>query len=350
MQEHHDAFFGLHFKQTANSRTDVMSAEVLADSLDGLQRAVHVAAMMHTGHQMKSRVCAPRDVRDSFVLHWQPSEKGSFCLPAHISGLESVEPNPDLCEAVADIVKKAMRSLHQGNRPNFKKAVPEKIYRSAMIESLVRVFDKRILEVRDEFGNIVARSSTAMEALGIFERLGQKRRIHEVVTGYVDKLDFKKQILFLRTPSPRRVLRCRYEDDMQPLLLSNRRELVHVDGKVELDHNDDPVKISKVSGIREVDTSDINVVHLLPDYLERNGAEDLYVRVALSDCKQVYTAEMKELYLCQAADTREELVDIMKSWFRFLWRQYALADDETLTADAIEHKATLKKLFREISK
>lgn len=350
MQEHYGAFFGLHFKQTANSPTDVMSAEVLADSLDGLQRTVHVAAMMHTGHQMKSRVCAPRNVKNSFVLHWQPSERRSFYLPAYISSLGNIDPNPDLCEAVADIVKKAMRALHQSDKPSFKKAVPKKVYRGAMIDSLDRVFDKKILEIRDGFGNIVARSSNAMRALGSFERLRPKNRIHEVVTGYVDKIDFKKRLLFLRTPSPHRILRCRYEAGMQSLLLRNRRKLVHVDGKIELDHDDDPMRVRKVSSIRDIDTSDINVADLLPDYLERNGTKKLYVRVTLSDCKQVYKAKMEELDLCQAAHTREELLEIMESWFRFLWRQYALADNSTLTDDAIEYKTTLRKLFREVSR
>ena len=350
MQEHQCAFFGLHFKQPTKSPTDVISAEDLADSLDGLQRAVHVAAMMHTGHQMKSRVSPPRNVKNSFVLHWQPSEQGSFCMPTHISSWGNIDPNPDLCEAVAGIVTRAMKALHRSDKPSFKKAVPKKAYRGVMFDSLNRVFGKRVLEVRDGFGNIVAQSSATIKALGSFEKLGPKNRIEEVVTGYVDKLDFKRQILFLRTPSTRRILRCQYEKGMQPLLLANRRELVHVDGKVKLNRDDDPVKILEVSGIRDIDTSNINVTDLLPDYLERNGTEDLYVRVALSDCKQVYTAEMKELDLRQAAHTREELVDIMKSWFRFLWRQYALADDKTLTDDAIEHKVTLRKLFKEISK
>lgn len=350
MQEHHGAFFGLHFKQTTRSPTDVMSAEILADSLDGLQRAVHVAAMMHTGHQMKSRVYAPRNVRDSFVLHWQPSKMGSFCMPTHISDWGSIDPNPDLCETVANIVKKAMKALHQSDKPSFKKAVPKKAYRSPMFESLTRVFGNNELEVQDGFGNVVARSSAATKAFGNFERPDQKHRIHYVVTGRVDKLDFKKQLLFLRTSSPRRILRCPYEKDMQPLLLKSRRKLVHVDGKIELDQHDDPLKIVEVNRIRSIDTSDINVADLLPNYLERNGTEDLYVRVTLSDCKQVYCAAMEELDLYQAACTREELVDIMKSWFRFLWRKYALADDSTLTDDAIKHKATLRKLFREISK
>ena len=350
MQEHHSAFFGMHFKQTSKSRADVMSAEILADSLDGLQRAVHVAAMMHTGHQMKSRVIPPRNVKSSFVLHWQPCEMGSFCVPAYISGLGSVDPNPDLYESVADIVKKAMRALHQSDKASFKRAVPKKAYRGAMIDSLDRVFDKNILEIRDGFGNIVAKSSTAMNAVGSFKKLRQKPRFHPVVTGYVDKLDFKRKTLFLRTPSPHRILRCQYEMDMQPLLLRNRRKLVHVDGKIELNHDDDPVRIRKVSGIRDIDTSNINVADLLPEYLERNGTEDLYVNIALSDCKQVYRAKMQELDLCQAAHTREELLEIMESWFRFLWRQYALADDCTLTNDAVEYKATLRKLFRGVSK
>ena len=247
-------------------------------------------------------------------------------------------------------LKKVMKALHRSDRPSFKKAVSKKAYRNAMTDSLGRLFNKYILEIRDGFGNIASRSSNAMRVLGAFERLRQKHRIHEVVTGYVDKLDFKKQLLFLRTPSPHRILCCSYKTNMQPLLLRNRGKLVHVDGKVELDHNDDPVRIRKVSGIRDIDTRDINVADLLPDYLERTGSEDLYVRITLSDCKQVYEAEMKELDLCQAAHTREELVDIMESWFCFLWRQYALADDSTLTDDAIEHKATLKKLFREISR
>lgn len=223
-----------------------------------------------------------------------------------------------------------------------------------MIESFGRMFGSTRKnsrpEVRGSVGNTVARSSFACEILGIVAKLRQRPNIHSVVTGYVDKLDLKKRQLFLRTPTPHRILQCRYKTAMQPLLLENLRNIVHVDGKIELDQNDDPMRIVKVSGIRNIDTSDINVVDLLPDYLERNGSEDLYVRVALSDCKQVYCAEVKELDLCQAAYTREELVDIMESWFCFLWQQYALADDSNLTDDAIRHKAILRKLFREIPK
>lgn len=354
MQKSQGTFFGLHFKpQGTDSAPHVASAQAIARAIDGLERTVHVAAMMHTGHEMKSHVRIPRAIRNRFILRWKQSEMGSFCLPTHIDGMENADPTHDF-ESVACIVRDAMKAADTSDERSFKKAVFKKAYRSPMIDSLGRMFgdaDKiNGLEVRDSVGNTVARSSLANITLGRFAKFRRKPNIHSVATGYVDKLDFKKQQLFLRTPSPHRILSCRYEASMQPLLLENRRKPVHVDGKIELDQNDDPMKIVEVSGIRNIDTSDINVADLLPDYLERNGSEDLYVRVMLSDCMQVYRAELEELELCQAAHTRDELVDIMESWFRFLWQQYALADDSTLTDDAIEYKAALKKLFRETSR
>lgn len=351
MQENQGTFFGLHFEsQGTDNAPHVASAQAVADAIDGLERTVHVAAMMHTGHEMKSGFRIPRAVRNHFILRWKKSEKGSFCLPTHIDGMENASPTVDF-ESVAGTVRDAMKAANMSDRSSFKKAVFKRAFRGPMIDSLGRMFGgaskNNGLEVRDSVGNTLARSSIANETLGGFANLRRKPYIHSVATGYVDKLDFKKQQLYLRTPSPNRILHCQYETAMQPLLLENRRNLVHVDGKIELDQNDDPVRILEVSGIRNVDTSDINVADLLPDYLEQNCSEDMYVRVTLSDCKQIYSAEMEELELFQAAHTREELVDIMESWFHFLWQQYALADDSTLTDDAVEYKATLKKLFRE---
>ena len=50
-----------------------------------------------------------------------------------------------------------------------------------------------------------------------------------------------------------------------------------------------------------------------------------------------------------SADTRQDLMDLLKFHLHLKWRDVAMEDDENLASDMIEVKAALNRIFREKS-
>ncbi len=57
--------------------------------------------------------------------------------------------------------------------------------------------------------------------------------------------------------------------------------------------------------------------------------------------------EIPELHLCCSGATRDQAIDELAADFIWLWKEYALADDDQLSKDAMELKRRLRSMVRE---
>ncbi|MCR9237440.1 MAG: hypothetical protein NXI17_12300 [Alphaproteobacteria bacterium] len=350
-----ETFFGLHFEpRHIGDGSHVLPVQNLVQALEGLQRTIHLVAMMKEGRGVRTRARVTRDIEDRFQLHCLVPEEGSYYQPTFIMERDQSLLGPDEVSEVAEITRGILGSIANGDELDFNRTVVDSAFRSPIIASLGKMFGGQgghyRLSVEDNAGKIIVDSVSATDAL---ERLRQARLspdTHSIVTGFFNKVDFKERKLSLLIPSTGRLISCLYEENIEPALLENARDLIQVVGTIELDEDGNPLRITDVQEVHPVNTDDIDLIELLPDYLKANELNNLRIMVELSEDKQTYFAKMDKLGIDQAAYTRSDLVDALEAEIDFLWKNVAQEDDDKLAQKARLLKAELNKLFKEISK
>ena len=153
-------------------------------------------------------------------------------------------------------------------------------------------------------------------------------------------------------PHTGKLLAATYNENIEHIFIKNSYNLIQIFGNVEVDDNGNPSKIVKIQDAYEIDTHDINVVDVIPEYLKpKDDAPSLIIRVGLTDDKQFYVARSSELVMLTHALTRTELVDNLEAELDFLWQQFALLDEGSPCSEEVgEIRRKMNEMFREISK
>jgi len=348
-----NGFFGLRFEtRRPDEDKHVLPAQNLISALEGLQRTVHLVAMMQQGREVRSRARVTRDIEEHFQLLCAPTQVGSFYQPTFIA-----DANPGLLavtaiEDVTETTEGLLAAITQGDEAAFRKKVADSAYRAPLIASLERMFKDQghyALEIYDSRGAVIANSIAAIATLDSLRQSRLWPDTSAIVTGYFNKIDFKERKLSLLLPGSQRLISCIYEEDIEPVLLANARDLIQVVGTIELDEHGVPLRITDVQEVHPVDTSDIDIIDLLPEYLKSVSRNNLHVSVDLSEDKQTYIASLDELGIDQAAYTRDDLMEGLRAEMSFLWTSIALEKDENLSPKAISLKVQLRNYFKEIS-
>lgn len=354
MSDEDKPFFGLHFHQRHEvDGQHSLPAQNLISALEGLQRTIHLVAMMREGREVRTRARVTRDIEERFQLQCAPAEPGSYYQPTFIAERDSSLFSPAEVGEVAEITRSLLVAIGQGDDGDFKKLVPDSAFRAPLIASLDRAFRSQIgryrLSIEDRSGNVIVDSAKAIDTLENLRQARLSPDTHSIVTGYFNKVDFKERKLTLLIPDTGRTISCLYEEDIESTLLENARDLIQVIGTIELDSDGNPQRITDVQEFHPVNTDDIDILELIPEYLKSNELNNLKVAVTLSDDKQTYFASLEELGIDQAAYTRSDLIDGLRAEIEFLWTSIAREHDVNLAPKAIMLKKTLRKYFVEIS-
>ncbi|KPF46164.1 hypothetical protein [Rhizobium sp. AAP43] len=349
-----ETFFGLHFEPRHDGeRHHVIPVQNLIQALEGLQRTIHLVAMMREGREVRTRARVTRDIEERFQLHCEIPEEGSYYQPTFIAEKDQSLFSLDEAAAVAELTRSLLKSVATGDEEDFRKAVVDSAFRTPLLSSLGKMFGGQgghyRLSVEDRSGHVIVDSLSAINGL---ERLRLARLspdTHSIVTGYFTKIDFKERKLSLLIPSTGRLISCLYVEEIEPALLENARDLIQVVGTIELDEDGNPQRITDVQEVHPVNTDDIDLIELLPDYLKSNELNNLRVTVELSEDKQTYFGKLDDLGINQAAYTRSDLIEALEAEIDFLWKNVAREDDDNLAPKAQLLKSRLRTLFKEYS-
>lgn len=354
MEYDKETFFGLHFQPRHGlSSTHVLPARNLVEALEGLQRTIHLVAMMREGKEVRTRARVTRDIEDRFQLHCGTAVQGSYFQPTFVAERDQGLFSPDDLVEVAKLTRIVLEVVGHGDEADFKRAVPDSAFRAPILTCLGKMFGGQgahyRLDVEDRSGRVLTDSVLASEAL---EHLRQGRiepDTHSIVTGYFNKIDFKERKLSLLIPSTGRLISCIYEEQIEPILLENARDLVQLVGTIELDDDGNPHRIVDVHDVHPVNLDDIDILDLLPEYLKPAELNNLRVVVELSEDKQTYLAHLEDLGIEIAAYTRPDLIDALKAEVEFLWKNIAREEDAALTRKALKLKSDLRRFFKDMS-
>lgn len=357
MNHGNETFLGLRF-QPSHPDLDPHSVPVstLIGVLHGLQETVHLVATMEAEPGDGGWRPVSREVKERYQLRWRPPVEGCVYQPVIFADQKRDHFGVDDLPRVFESIKRLMDSIMTNDERAFGRRVENSAYRLPILESLGKVF-KNVggqyhLTIEDEIGHAIADSKSASNTISWLKKRIKNYEKREnftlpVFTGYLDKIDFGNLEVSLLTPGTLRPLKCNYPKEFEKILLENVRKLIQIEGDVEMDRDEKPIKIVLAEKIHPVDTSDVKVIEVLPEYLEILKLENSHVEICLSESKQTYFAEHKELDINLAADTRSELLDGIKEDIEYLWRSYALEDDEKLSSGALNLKKNLKRCLRE---
>ena len=170
-----------------------------------------------------------------------------------------------------------------------------------------------------------------------------------VVTGRLASINFEEKKIVINHPVTRKELECFYNEEIESMLFDNRRQLVQITGSVVFDDNEQPKKITDVVNIQEVDLSPIEVDIIICDDRKLHMKEHLTLKPVLDDSEQLYTVEYPELGISAFAYTRQELTEEIEDDICYLWEEYALANDDELSDDALTLKNRLLSAIEEVA-
>lgn len=330
--------FHLHFEGEA-ARGHTVPASALVQAVQALQRAIHVLAVAHEGHEFTERLRVSVELDRKYAVIFKVPESGSYDMAYNIG--DSVPTKLWESEDIATVTAQHVGSLdaiRSNDQQALKRKIPDARLRRLYVTALknmqprerwglvVSIEDARRAKLLD--GNIAAESLTRMLAEPATPNVQPR-----VVTGRLDALDFQARKLTLALFTGRR-LDCAYGDDFETALVENRREWIQVRGEAVLNDDDTLKALNNVTEILEVDTSSMTIFQANLGGRVHKLAQPYLVNVAFEEEDGFYTAT-GDFHLMVTAETRDELEASVLEALAFLWNEYVHAEPANFTSDAM---------------
>jgi len=337
-----------HFKGgSADEHT--LPVDCMINLLEGMRDLMYLTLAQQDGTVFNERFRPSKQIKNRVSVVCKPSESGGYyqTLAFHPCGTQ-VPLFADEPAEVCQRIKTFLVDLAQNAHENVAQAFPNVKMRIKALESVrkalpapdsgiyAEVDDEPLVSSKMIHVNCSAMADTARNVIEDYMT---------VVTGRLIRIDFEQKKLVIQHPVTRKPLDCYYNEEIEAMLLENRRELIQVTGNVVLDDNELPQGISDVVCIQEVDLSPIEFGEIVQDGQRlRFKSPTVFVPV-LDDSQQLFVLKDDQLGLDICAYTRGEITEDVKSEIAFLWNEYALASDADLTEGALALKRNLLTLL-----
>jgi len=341
-----------HFKG-GSTEMHQLPVELMINLLSNIKNLAYLIIAQEHGFQFNERFKLSKQIKDNYLIKCELPQEGSYtqAISFDYMGKE------DMLQTAEKSLKKiedTLRFAVDGDEPKIIQAFPNVKARSKALSHVKQAFPTLSSDFYVEIVNI-GRSNT------INSRVIQKNitsiidkvqyAVEEqmtVVTGRLIRIDFAEKKIVILYPVNNRSLDCFYNEDVEDMLLENRRMLVQITGMVEIDENDYPKKITDAINIQEIDLSPIEFDYINYGDKKLRFKERLVLTPELDESEQFYTIEYQKFNLNTFAYTRKEMIDGIESDIAMLWKEYAKAKDSELTKDALELKRLLLSNIEEI--
>ena len=324
-----------HFKgeETSNQQLPI---DCMINLLSNLKDLTYLIVAQSQGIDFNERFRPSKEIKEGCIIKCEIPKKGSYTQSVSIN---YNIPNFNIKKPLENF----LISSANNNEKEIEKIFPVPKMRKKALCYVREAFPKSEEKIYVEINNIQKNVTTIIDKItNIVEEY------MTVVTGRLAGIDFEEHKMTIIHPMTKRQLDCFYNEDVESLLLENRRELVQITGKVILDDNEQPKKITDVVSIEKVDLSPIEF-----DSFEYNNKKlklkKHYVFFPkLDETEQLYVIEDEKLGLNLFAYTRQELCKDIISDIYYLWEEYAKEDDKVLSEDAKILKNNLISLIEEV--
>lgn len=331
---------------------NTVPAELLAQALTHMQRAIYLYAMYREEHPVNERARIPGDIEARYLLRCEIPRTGSYAMPATVGQPWSDFFDPERIGATIAGLRDVLDAAARGAVQQLRNLLPEHAMRARVIREIREMIPKRntgwSLTVESPGARGAKLTSEILPALEQAESADAGERVHSIVRGRLQRIDFKNHKFALHYAPSGRELECPYPVAQEELLLANHRRLIEVTGMIDLDEEGLATKIIEVEGIATMDLSPIRVTEVRRNDRILRPIHAIELIPEPDESEQLITLRHPELGIDLFVDTHAELESALQDQIDFLWHTYALGDRSRMTRGAAELADRLRHAFREV--
>jgi hypothetical protein len=333
-----------------------VSVDLITQGLKALQEMVYLAALQTEGRTLHERLRLPEELRSRYVLQCAPPQVGSFAILGRVvdrSGVSDLLTPQQIARVVA-LVLGSSAAISVGDPVELARQLPDSRLRNRMVACAARLSPPVGSGHRSEVSGADVLPITFDESLPSrlepLLRPAEAQREIQTVTGRLQAIDFEKHVIRMHHAPSRRVLECYYDEEVEGMLLENRRELIQVTGQVVLDDQGQPKEIVAVDQIWDLDLSPLSLSAVSVRGVHLRARQPLELAPVLSEGEQLVCLAHEPWSLDVFAPTRTELLVEAKEQLFMLWQEYALASDDVLSEPAQRVKQKLLEDWEEVGR
>jgi hypothetical protein len=337
------------------SEDNEVPASVLLQALESLQQLVWQFAFHQEGKPLKQRLKFSADLKERFALRLTPPEKGSYLIKARVGSGKPDLLDPVLAGAVVRELTRFCQAAVEGKIQDLASLLPDHAHRRralATLRSLAPLPGSGYrFELQNRSGPVIGLNETLQAELSRFLLAPEEdaAELTQVVTGKLIEINFDDHQLTLLYLPTNRQLTCEYQEDVEPMLFENRRDLIQVRGKVRLGTDNHPEKIVEADYIGDLDLAPFALRDMEFKGLRLRFRQPRVVAPKLDESQQFIRLEDPDLNLSACARLRTELFEEVRACLHMLWMEYAREDDEKLEPEARTLKQRLLAALEEVS-
>jgi hypothetical protein len=337
--------------------TGEVPAEVLAQTIEGLQSLVWNFAYKIEGQSIRKRLKFSQSLKDSFTLRFYPPTEGSFAIGARVSPAEPDLIVPDQIETVLTEVFDFSKAVLARDTKRILDLLPDRALRLRTLDCFRGFAPSPGSGFRFELSNgslgrihfdETARSRTE-KLLAEDGEDDTEESAHQVITGRLQQVNFERREMDILITPARRAIHCSYDESVEPLLFENRREHIQVRGFVTLGEDGFPKSITDVDYIGDLDLSPFVLSTVAFGESTLKFRKALVLNPALDESEQLIVLEHSDLGIHVFAHTRSDLYDELVEHFGILWEEYVREAPAALDAKALELRDRLTAIIEEVA-
>lgn len=334
-----------------------MPAEVLAASIEALQKIVHILAMEHESRGAVERLRIPETIAARYAVLCDVPAEGSYAQPFQIGALKpDLITLQDLGSVREDFVR-AISALYSQQTEKLLSVASDRVLRKRLITAFRGLLPKAgsgFSVTLDDFKTQGPTSYLFADRHALYLRQvserADERHVPQTVTGRLDKIDFGERSVTIIYPPTSRQLKCTYDEGSEEMLLEQRRALIQVTGIVALDEDDNPQRVTDVQAISYLDLSPFEIEEFEFDNFRLRFRAPLTLSLQLDESEQLLCIEDEDWSLNVFAPSREQLWEELREQMEMLWTEYAREADVNLSAPALALKQRLLAGMEETSR
>lgn len=326
---------------------------MLTQSLTTLQELIQLFALQEEGRTLRERLRLPDEIKNKYILRCRPPAAGSFAVSGRVWSMGDYLIAPEQPGRVMTKLQAFVCAAVGEDQRQLSDLVPDSRLRHRILSRLSTLSPPPGSGYRYELSNGTGSAckleqtfASRIEAL--MKPMDSRAQV-QTVTGRLEAISFSERKVTINYAPKGRWLECIYDDDLEPMLLENRRDLIQVTGRVIPDDDGHPKKIVEAEEIRDLDLSPFVLAEVTGKRVKLKLPSPITLTPTLSESEQLVCLEYARWNLDVFASTRLELFDELKEQIFMLWEEYAQEDDQVLSEAAVALKKSLLEDFQEVS-
>lgn len=331
---------------------NTVSADVLVQTLQRLQKLILIAAAAKEGRGLNRRFKPTSELRQRHTLRCAIPTAGSYAIAISEVDERSQDDLPNVNEySGLDDVYAVAQAVIDDDSERVRQVIPDSGLRLLMLRTLQDMAPSEGTDWAIDFS--VGRSNPRRLGYGLRRdvsrilREDQPEQEEGTVIGELQRIFLDERKFEIRHPVTQRLIACSYEDEIESEIWESRRDYIQVTGRVSRTSEGHVSNISDVTAIERVDLTPFHISQIEVDGVCLRLTPPLQVSPELDEeTKQVFLFSDDDLSLHIAAPSRAELYEEVIADLAFSYREYVQAKDDDLSPAAVEFKRRLSERFQ----